>query len=240
MNDIHLDLHVHSRFSHDSNSTLQSLIQAARNADLDGFALTDHNTGEGWEQLKQRADDHMIIIQGMEISSTAGHILGYFLENPEPPEERDPVSVIEWIHNQNGMAVLAHPFVRNKTVPRKIAKRLDGIELENFRYSRETLKRGGMNRRQSILGISHEFDLTQTGGSDAHVPSDVGKSRTVFHESDQTKLQNALQRATCRTRGNKIGWFRHATRKITSFLTKPIFGGKQKVKKKQKKRKNHH
>lgn len=239
MSTVNLDLHVHSRFSHDSSSRISDLIRAAKNAGLDGFALTDHDTGEGWQILQEKNERDFILIQGMEITTTEGHILGYFLKNPEPPEENDPHHVVDWIHEQGGMAVLAHPFLHRRAIPRSLTRELDGIELKNFRYSRETVSVGKTSRRRSILGISHEFQLTQTAGSDAHVPSDVGKARTGLDLEEENDLKQNLIQSNCWTKGEKIGWFRHVARKMKHFFSRPLKRGKKKKKKKKKRKKNY-
>ena len=42
-----VDLHLHSEYSPDSSTSLESLIARCRELGLDRIALTDHNTAEG-------------------------------------------------------------------------------------------------------------------------------------------------------------------------------------------------
>jgi len=48
-----IDLHVHTRFSRDSKTTLREVVLYAKMRKLDGVAITDHDTVEGAAALSQ-------------------------------------------------------------------------------------------------------------------------------------------------------------------------------------------
>lgn len=75
------DLHVHSHWS-DGKSSVLELAYLAREANLDGFALTDHDTVEGWQDIATAKNvTGVTVFPGLEISTEWDdhdvHILGY-------------------------------------------------------------------------------------------------------------------------------------------------------------------
>ena len=56
-----VDLHLHSDYSHDGQSSLEELIQRCAECGLDRIALTDHNTVEGALTLAEMAPELAII-----------------------------------------------------------------------------------------------------------------------------------------------------------------------------------
>ena len=63
------DLHVHSDWS-DGRCSVARLAREARAAGLSGFALTDHDTVDGWSELPACAAAHGVeILPGLELST---------------------------------------------------------------------------------------------------------------------------------------------------------------------------
>ena len=54
-----IDLHVHSTFS-DGSETTEKLVELAVEARLAAFALTDHDTTDGYKSLYQAASKYNI------------------------------------------------------------------------------------------------------------------------------------------------------------------------------------
>jgi predicted metal-dependent phosphoesterase TrpH len=78
------DLHVHSHFSKDSNADIDSIITHAKKNGLDGIAICDHDTIEGGIACAKRAKEigtDLIVISGVEVTSSKGHILSRCLDN---------------------------------------------------------------------------------------------------------------------------------------------------------------
>lgn len=77
------DLHIHSNCSDGSNNPLE-LIEVIKNAGIDVFALTDHDTVEGVKRLAEQYD----FIHGVELTSICNsikcHILGYGIDIKNP------------------------------------------------------------------------------------------------------------------------------------------------------------
>ena len=81
------DLHVHSTFS-DGIKTLMELGHEAKEAGLGGFALTDHDTIDGWGSIAEVEKTYGItVFPGVEVSTEYEHrnvhILGYCMKDAD-------------------------------------------------------------------------------------------------------------------------------------------------------------
>lgn len=88
-----IDLHTHSSVS-DGTDTPAELLAAARTAGLDVVALTDHDTTDGWDVVREARPAGLTVVPGMELSCGwhgAGerpisvHLLAYLFD-PAAPE----------------------------------------------------------------------------------------------------------------------------------------------------------
>ena len=75
---LRIDLHTHSHYSDGISSPLD-ILRAAILKNLDGIAITDHNTLDGYFELKKYACG-ILLIPGYEVTTKAGHILVLGLE----------------------------------------------------------------------------------------------------------------------------------------------------------------
>lgn len=78
-----VDLHIHTIAS-DGTFTPEEVILEAKKRGLKALAITDHDTVDGIEEAKRKAQEIGIeFVQGIEISCNTQdyevHILGYFL-----------------------------------------------------------------------------------------------------------------------------------------------------------------
>lgn len=184
------DLHVHSAASWDGRSNLAALAQAAHARGLDAIAVCDHDlctdvTGEY----------PVLLIPGVEITSTAGHILGLFLERPIDRALWEtgaptPEAAIKAIRACGGLAVPAHPFSPQKLDEAALAALCpDALEVQNARVA---LKNAARNARAQAFAAQHQ--LAVTGGSDAHCAAEVGGCYTELDcaERSLAALREAL------------------------------------------------
>src|SRR6185295_1217212 len=106
------DLHLHTDFSDGLNSP-RDVVQAASKAGLQIIAVTDHDTLEGALRAKEyslrRPDLGVEVILGEEVSTMNGHVIGLFLKK-FVPARLTARRTVELIHQQGGLAILAHPF----------------------------------------------------------------------------------------------------------------------------------
>lgn len=167
--ELRLDLHIHSLRSPDGRMTLAEIVERAKARGLDGVAVCDHDLC--MEAVPEFPD--FLLIPGVEVSTQLGHLLGLFITRPV--ETKDFFQAVEAIHAQGGLAVLAHPFEHAREEARLLpaVPLLDGVEVFNSRAER---KIRDANRLAAAFAQAH--GLRPFGGSDAHVPQEVGNGFT--------------------------------------------------------------
>lgn len=84
-----VDFHVHTPGSQDATAehygTAEDIVNAAVGAGLDAIAITDHNTADWCKQVADAAIDRpLIVLPGVEISTTEGHLLAIWEEGTDP------------------------------------------------------------------------------------------------------------------------------------------------------------
>lgn len=174
-----LDLHVHSEASFDGCMTVQQIAALAKARGIDGVAICDHDiVYTGPTEV-----DGVLIIPGAEFSTEHGHLLGLFLTAPIQYTTWE--ETVRAIHDQGGITVLAHPY-QNKTsgslAPfRPILADLDALETWNSRADR---KNPHANDNAFIMALMKE--KPSTGGSDAHVPQEVGRGWLEMEVEERT------------------------------------------------------
>jgi hypothetical protein len=99
--------HVHTRRS-DGTGTLQSVAEAAARAHLDFVIVTDH--GDGTREPEPPAyRAGVLIVDGVEISTTRGHVVALSLPRAPYPLGGTPAAVVEDVVRLGGIAIAAHP-----------------------------------------------------------------------------------------------------------------------------------
>lgn len=177
-----LDLHVHSYYSDDSNSRVKDIIDAALARGLAGIAITDHNSFAGSrEALEVNPHPSFLIIPGAEYATEHGHVQGLFISGDLTLDEslRGPKglwpfnTVVEEIHRQGGITVLAHPFKNRTELPEEVWSKVDAVEIFNSRAAY-----GGRNRQANDQAreTAAKYSLPVTAGSDGHWLGEIGNS----------------------------------------------------------------
>ena len=196
-----IDLHVHTRDSLDSRISLDDAARRCREEDLDGFAVTNHDFFSDIPSSWLEKTD-LVVLRGMEVSARGAHILAIDI-NEEVEMGLGILETVEKIHEQGGLAIIAHPYsvLRTWVNRREIeAAGFDLVEVANayqFPY-------GWMLERNTRL--AEELGLPQTGGSDAHIPMTGGRAYTVLEvdeRSDEGVLE-ALRKGKTRAEGRGI------------------------------------
>lgn len=186
------DLQVHTNASPCSGTPPNKVAEAAAQANLDGIVVTDHDTVENVARVREYAPNELDVISGAEVTTTQGHLLA--IDVAESPPQTDPLSVVDSIHDQGGLAVLSHPFDALRqfydTDLAALAAAVDGVEVTNSRCVRKLF-----NAQARAFADHHE--LSMTGGSDAHFPMEIGRATTEFDGS----LRAAIEEGTTTPRG---------------------------------------
>lgn len=188
------DLHIHSNRSYDSLSSIEAIIKYAKKRQLNGIAITDHNTIHH-DIFDLSILDDVWIFPGTEVNTEIGDILALFVS--APLKSTTSISLIDEIHDQSGIAILSHPFKRMNSYPREILEKLDAVEIVNARWK-------NLNLLTSDPRVSQLLSIVKgrTAGSDAHFPFEVGRGylKTPYLESREslkTAIINGIGEATC-------------------------------------------
>src|SRR5215831_16184948 len=205
------DVHLHTNYSDATGSVEEVLAFAQQHTSLDVIAVTDHDTIEGALRARDLAATgayRFQVIVGEEISTREGHMLALFLHKRVPPNLSIERS-IELVHEQGGLAVVAHPFNRvfRHSVQRPVMDRLlrqpdlhpDGIETLNGSFA-------GIGSSRVAMTLSRRlYRWAETGGSDAHTPTAIGCARTRFAGTTAADLRAALLARTTAPLGGYWG-----------------------------------
>ncbi len=171
-----LDLHVHTTASPDGFTSPEEALNRAEESGLDGLALTDHDYYDPERQKQLQASTELLVVPGQEVTSEQGHILAYFIES-EIESFRPPWTIVDDIHRQGGLAVVAHPFRLMEDYPGAYFEQFDAIERFNAR-SGDPGRPGSSNYRTQQL-MDQSFANGMTGGSDSHLPWTIGNGFTL-------------------------------------------------------------
>jgi hypothetical protein len=189
------DLHVHTSFS-DGISKPEWVLKEAKSRDLSVIAITDHNTIEGALEVKRYEQEFGVeVIIGEEVSTTAGHIIGLFLEH-SVASGLDPAETIKLIHKQGSLAVVPHPFAQfPKSVNLAVLDYLSNHPMPECRPDGLEILSGfpwNFHRRDQLLSLNNKLKLAMCGGSDSHGPRSIGCVYTSFDGHGAADLKRAL------------------------------------------------
>lgn len=168
--------------------------RASKVRDLDVIAITDHNTVEpAYEAQKYAAEAGVEVVIGSEVSSSVGHILGLWLTD-DVPSGLTAEETIEAIHDQGGLAVIAHPFANRafgKFGLESVGERIRELKFDALEVYNATPYMVYAN----VLALREHLmrdDIAAVGGSDSHLPEAVGKGITLFPGRTAEELRQAI------------------------------------------------
>lgn len=206
-----VDFHVHTEFSHDSDTKITDILRYAKLRKLDAIAITDHNTLKGSEEARAiRQSEDVEIIPGVEISvpiSPYGlHLIGLFVEGYQPP--RDLKDAIENIKKEDGVVILPHPFRVGTGLFYHLQQGLiseDDVKLvlNHIDYIE------GLTHKSNNNGIKQTLDFVRAtrhfvvAGTDCHRPENVGLVWTEVDDIAKFRAGTALTKMAALI---KPGW----------------------------------
>jgi len=109
---IRADLHIHTTYSPDASINPKTIVnQLYAHPYIKAIAITDHNTTKGYHKVRKLASayEDILIIPGIEVSTTEGDIIILGITEP-PPRPWTPENIINYTKQQNGITVAAHPY----------------------------------------------------------------------------------------------------------------------------------
>ena len=172
---VRIDLHVHTRHSHDSAAPVSSVLQRCRDRGLGMVAVTDHNSICGGLEARERADGFPVIV-GEEIKSSQGDIIGLFLEQPVPPR-LSPSETVKRVKAQGGLVGVPHPFDRIRPTAMGRRALLEILPWVDFLegYNAHTML--SVDNRRGV-DFAEEHSLPVVACSDSHSALELGRTYT--------------------------------------------------------------
>ena len=191
-----IDLHIHEKqFSKDSFLALEEIVEISKEKGLDAICITDHDS----MGLREYAAEYtkktgFPIFVGIEFYSLQGDILAFGIDSY--PEERvSAQEFIDYVHEQGGVVIAAHPFRHNRRgLEDNLAtlKGVDAIEILN----------GSTMPDATMMAVQYakKYGFATTGGSDCHYPHKVGTCVTYFEDPIRTmdELVAAIKNHKCK------------------------------------------
>lgn len=169
-----VDLHAHTLWSKDCLMPFDKIIQICDLRGIDRIAITDHNTADGALAMQKIAPN--LVIAGEEIMTTQGELLAYFVQE-SVPAGLAPDETIRRLREQGAVISVSHPFDRLRGGAWReedllnIIDRVDAIEIFNARCMIPS-------DNDSAIAFAKQHKLIGTVGSDAHTPTEYGRSMT--------------------------------------------------------------
>ena len=170
-----VDLHVHTNASSDASISPKLLVDKLyAHSVVKGVAVTDHNTLDGYFQVRRLAAAYkdILIIPGVEVATSEGDLILLGIE--EKPDYLSPLeTAVNFAKERGAVIVIPHPFrvsgIGNaaETIP------ADAVEIMNqWATSQQNKLAEQLAKARNLPGVA---------GSDAHEPEALF---TVYTEVD--------------------------------------------------------
>jgi predicted metal-dependent phosphoesterase TrpH len=184
-----VDLHLHTVFSGDSTISPKLIVDQLHTHPLiKGVAITDHNTLEGYFQVRRLASVYkdLMILPGIEISTEKGDIIILGIEEkPEYPVTLN--SAIEFAKTKNGVIVIPHPY-RSRGIG-DLAMDIDAHAIEVLNPT-ATPKENMLARKLAKIK-----NLPGVAGTDAHNARELWAACTEVEAQPTTEsVLNAIRK----------------------------------------------
>ena len=217
---LNCDLHVHTNFSKDGESSVEEILERAEEIGLDVIAITDHDTVEGAKKALLFMT-RVLVIPGIEVSTKQGHLIVLGVTEVIPAG-LDVIDTVEIARKMGALLILPHPYhvwrhgvARQKKIGMMA---VDAVETFNSRYIV-----GSANR--TAARIAKRMGKPCVAGSDAHHARFVGFGRTFIDaDRDISSILTAIRagKVTCGGRQTPLRTYTHQSlnntwRKIKRF-----------------------
>jgi predicted metal-dependent phosphoesterase TrpH len=202
------DLHIHSNHSDGLARVPEIMDYVQEKTDLSVIAITDHNTMEGSyfaKSLEEMYDFEVVL--GEEISSKSGHVIGLYIEDPIPPG-LSVVETISRINEQDGVAIIPHPFSNRGVFGPfgldSFAAAINELAFQALEVYNSIPYLGWANRAAAKTFTGGQ-GIAATGGSDAHILEGIGQGYTLFHGSTAEELRDSINDLSTRAESGPGG-----------------------------------
>jgi len=172
------DLHIHTEYSMDCNTSLEKIINRCLEIGLNCIAVADHGTIEGALRLKDIAPFTVIVAE--EIDTPHGEIMGMFLTEGIP-SGLSVEQTLARIRTQGGLVCIPHPFdtFRQSALDGRIIETIiDQIDVIEVFNARSPLLRDSTKANL----FAEKYGIRKSAGSDAHTVSEIGNAYVEMSE----------------------------------------------------------
>jgi len=186
--------HIHSVFS-DGEESLERIVHTLTRSGMDFAAVSDHaevfddsRIEEYVRVCESLTSSRFLVIPGLEFALHGGdtHILGYGVTRRVRAQGME--QFVDGIHDNGGLAVLAHPASGSINVIGPIRAKLDGIEVWNGRYDGvHSPRAGSLQLLRHVRGVNCK--AWAYGGIDLHKISQAQKP--IYLDLDCDTLDRA-------------------------------------------------
>ena len=183
------DLHIHTKYSADCNTSLEQIISRCQQTGINCVAIADHGTIDGALKMQTIAPFHVIVAE--EILTHRGEIMGMFLKEGIP-SGLSVEETISRIKAQDALVAIPHPFdmfrlsALDSEIIEQLAEQINVIEVFNSRsfFHRSSVKAQIFAQKYGIPG---------SAGSDAHTAYEIGNTYVEMPEfNGKDDFLNAL------------------------------------------------
>jgi hypothetical protein len=191
------DLHVHTNYSHDGESSVEACLKQAEERGLDVIAITDHDTTEG-ALYAMKCDSRVLVIPGIEISTADGHLIALGITTAIPSDQGFAETVAQ-AHAAGALCIIPHPYHKwrhGAALKVKTAiSMVDAVETFNSRYIT-----GAANRKAARKAAF--FKKPCVAGSDAHNARYIGYGVTLVDAPlEVPAILDAIREGKCQIHG---------------------------------------
>lgn len=173
-----IDLHVHTRNSGDNDADPEEVIERAIERGLNGIAITEHSlygASEPVERLREKYGSMIMLFRGVEFSAAEGHCLVFGADTDKLDIKYQPIAeVVRAVGAAGGVVIPSHPYRSGGSLGDLICAVPGICGVEGCNGANML----AMNTR--AIQMASELKLPYTGGSDAHMPREVGSCFTEF------------------------------------------------------------
>ena len=186
---IRADLHIHTTFSDDSETSPKTLVeQLVAHPSIKVAAVTDHDTVKGLSTIRQLASPYpdILIIPGVEISTPNGDIVILGTEEL-PPKPWTVENVVDYARDNDCVSVAAHPYREWGLGDLARNIKVDAIEILNGASS--------LSANKQAHDLAKSMRLPGVAGSDSHKPSELYTVYTEIQASlDVDEILKAIKK----------------------------------------------
>lgn len=193
-----VDMHVHSKYSGESLAEPRDIVDCAIEEGMDAICITEHESLRASSPFEAfRGATPLVILRGVELNTDLGHMLVYGVPDVQWDDwgkkcVSSAQELLKRAWKLGGVVVPAHPYMILNSTGFLNGEKGRIFVNENLRQLQGSPGLAALevcNGKHAAthpmicrpLGLfARSMGLPGTGGSDAHVPENVGLAYTVF------------------------------------------------------------